>query len=523
MIKEYTSPLLLFIVSLAISGCTVTSDDLKPETDFNVIETTISGIHAAFRSGELTSLQLVNIYLERIEVYDQKTHLNSILIINPNARRRAEELDKEFKDTGILLPLHGIPIIVKDNYDTFDLQTAAGSMAMKGSIPPDDAYQVRVLREAGAIVLAKSNMAEWAFSPYQTVSSIGGLTRNPYDLERVPAGSSGGTGASVSANFGVVGLGTDTGNSIRGPSSHASLVGIRSTIGATSRDGIVPLNLRNDIGGPMARTVEDAVRIFQVIVGYDPADPVTEASRGNIPDDYMQFLDENGLQGARIGVFRTLSNTETTDEQVAALFERAIEDMRGQGAVIVDPFVIPDWDDIRRNLWRSDFRRDVNHYFASLGPDSPVKTITEVYESGLYSPYIEGRLKARIATEIPPELADKFFETVDDDPRRSAFRDAILSAMDDQGVDVIIYPTWGNPPRLIGDLDSPHGDNSQQIPPHSGQPALTVPMGFTYGNLPAGLQIVGRLFGEPDIIKVAYAYEQLTKHRHPPEMFGAIK
>jgi amidase len=523
MLKEKISLLLFLITSILFAGCSVTSDTATSDTDFDVIETTISEIHATFQSGELTSLQLVDIYLDRIAAYDQKTHLNSILIINPNARNRAKELDKEFKDTGNLLPLHGIPIIVKDNYDTFDMQTAAGSMAMKSSIPPDDAYQVRVLREAGAIVLAKSNMAEWAFSPYQTVSSIGGLTRNPYDLSRVPAGSSGGTGASVAANFGVVGLGTDTGNSIRGPSSHGSLVGMRSTIGATSRDGIVPLNLRNDVGGPMARTVEDAVRILQVIAGYDPADPVTEDSRGNIPDNYMQFLDENGLQGARIGVFRTLSNTETSDEQIEALFEQAIEDMRGQGAVIVDPFVIPNYDEIRRGLWRSDFKRDVNNYFASLGANSPVKNIAEVYESGLYSPYIESRLKARVDTEIPPEIADQFFEKVEDDPNRLAFRNAIISAMDDQGVDVIIYPTWSNPPRVIGDLESPAGDNSQHIPPHSGQPGFTIPMGYTYGNLPAGLQMVGRVFGEPDVIKVAYAYEQLTKHRRPPEMFGPIK
>ena len=309
------------------------------ETRFEPHEATIANIHESMKSGKLTSRMLVESYLKRINAYDQATvlngkpteRLNAIVIVNPQALADADSLDLEFKRTRRLRPLHGIPVIVKDNYNTKGLQTTAGSLALKGSVPSDDAFQVRKIREAGAIVLAKSNMAEWAFSPLLTESSIAGVTRNPYDLERVPAGSSGGTAAAVSASFGAVGLGTDTGNSIRGPSSHNGLVGIRSTMGLTSRAGIIPLYLRNDIGGPMARTVEDAVRVLEVIAGYDPADPITKAAEGKVPRNYTQFLKKNGLKGARLGVFRRYVDAPTTDPQIKALMTRAIEDLKATG------------------------------------------------------------------------------------------------------------------------------------------------------------------------------------------------
>ena len=493
------------------------------KTSFHVEEATIAEIHQAMQAGQITCHQLVEQYLKRIEKYDQPTKLNAIVVVNPNALKRADELDEEFKKTGKLRPLHGVPLIVKDNFDTKDLQTTGGSVALKGSIPPDDAYQVRVLREAGAIVLAKSNMAEWAFSPYQTVSSIAGTTRNPYDLERVPAGSSGGTAAAVAASFGAVGLGTDTGNSIRGPSSHNCLVGIRSTMGLTSRDGIIPLYLRNDIGGPMARTVEDAVRILEVIAGYDPQDSITEISIGNVPENYTQFLDKEGLQGARIGVFRTYIETPTTDPQVRALTEKAIEDMKKLGAEIVDPFIIPDFEKLSKDLWCDTFMYDVNHYLASLGENAPYKNIKEIVDAGLYSPYIEERLKWALKVDVAPEQQNPPCFDLYHDPRNIALRKAVLGAMDTYAVDAIVYPTWSNPPRKIGDFASPAGDNSQIISPHTGLPALTVPMGFTYNCLPAGLQMVGRFFGEPKLIKYAYAYEQATKHRRPPELFPPLK
>lgn len=505
-------------LALFLGGCgkKVPKKDKEVEPAFSLVETTIGEVHKAMEEGRLTCRELVDLYLRRIEEYDQPSGLNSIVVVNPNAMRRADELDEEYRKTKKLRPLHGIPVIVKDNYDTYDMQTSGGSLALKGSIPLDDAFQVSRLREAGAIILAKSNMAEWAFSPYMTESSIAGTTRNPYDLERVPAGSSGGTAAAVAANLGLVGLGTDTGNSIRGPSSHTSLVGIRSTMGLTSRDGIIPLYLRNDIGGPMARTVEDAVRILEVIAGFDPADPITSLCQDRMPEDYTFFLQKNGLKGKRIGVFRRYTEKSTADPEIIQLFEKAIDDIKKMGAEIVDPFVIPGFEEMTKDLWCDTFRNDVNAYLASLGERAPYKNLEEIVESGLYSAYIEQRLQRALKKSLQeePECKDLYSE-----PKNIVFRETVLNAMAEAEIDAFIYPTWSNPPRKIGDLESPAGDNSQLIPPHTGLPGFTVPMGFTHGNLPAGLQIVGKLFGEPQLIEVAYAYEQGTKHRLPPEKF----
>jgi Asp-tRNA(Asn)/Glu-tRNA(Gln) amidotransferase A subunit family amidase len=487
---------------------------------FTIEETTIAEIHKALSAGEITSHQLVERHLERIKAYDQSTGLNAIVVINPKALEKADELDAELATTQKLRRLHGLPIIVKDNYETIDMPTTAGSLAFKGFIPPDDAFQVKKLREAGAIILAKSNMAEWAFSPYQTESSIAGTTRNPYDLERVPAGSSGGTAAAVAVNFGTAGLGTDTGNSIRGPSSHCCLVGIRSTMGLTSRDGIIPLYLRNDIGGPMARTVEDAVRILEVIAGYDPADPITKHCIDKNTEDYTRFLDIEGLKGARIGVFRFYTDKPTADPQITQLLEKAVQDMKAEGAEIVDPFVIPQFEEMTKNLWCDMFRHDINRYLASLEENAPFKNLTEIVNTGLYSTYIEKRLQRALQVSEKETAICRDLYT---EPRNITFREAVLASMDRHGLDAFVFPTWSNPPRKIGDLKSPAGDNSQQISPHTGLPAITVPMGFTHEHLPAGLQIVGRLFGEPDLIKIAYSYEQATKHRLPPEGFPPLR
>jgi amidase len=481
----------------------------------DVVELTVARFHSGLREGAITCRDIVEAYLRRIEEYDQLTGINAFVVLNLDALRRADELDEEFRRTGELRPLHGVPVAVKDNYDTAGLQTSAGSLAMKGSTPPDDAYQVRRLREAGAVVLGKTNMAEWAFSPYQTVSSIAGTTRNPYDLERVPAGSSGGTAAAVAANLALVGLGTDTGNSIRGPSSHCCLVGIRSTMGLTSRDGIVPLYLRNDVGGPMCRTVEDTARILDTIAGYDPADPVTRLSVGKTPDSYTEHLEPAGLEGRRIGVFRYYTDQPDTDPEVLKIFEQAIDDLDSGGAEIVDPLAIPGFEELTTDIWCRTFRRDLESYLASL-PDPPHRTLKSIVDSGLYSEYIADRLREML--EAPePSCGDVYTE-----PKNIGLRDAVVGAMDEAGIDAMVYPTWSNPPRLIGDMESPHGDNSQKIPPHTGLPGFTVPMGFTHGGLPAGLQMVGRLFSEPTLFSVSYAYEQATRHRKPPDGFPGL-
>jgi len=505
-------------VALNLSGCR----EARPAA-FPVAEATIAEVHTALRSGRVTCRRLTEACLRRIEVYDKATGLNAIVIVNPTALADADRLDEEFMLTGRLRPLHGIPVIVKDNYDTADLQTTGGSIALQGSIPPDDAFQIRRLREAGAVILAKSNMAEWAFSPYLTESSIAGITRNPYDLTRVPAGSSGGTAAAVAAGLGVVGLGTDTGNSIRGPSSHTCLVGFRSTMGLTSRDGIIPLFLRNDVGGPMARTVEDAVRVLEVIAGYDPADPITARCQGKVPENYLQFLDREGLAGARIGVFRHYMDQPTADPAINALMEQAITELRLGGADIVDPMVIDGFEILTDNIWADTFRHDVNNYLASLGEGAPYGTIESIVAAGLYAPYIQKRLQWSLDVTMPPEEMDPPSLDVYHDPRNIALRKAVLAVMDEYRLDSFVYPTWSNPPRKVGDLESPAGDNSQYLSPHTGFPAVTVPIGFVDDDLPAGMTFIGRLFGEPTLIRLAYAYEQATRHRRPPAGFPELE
>ena len=520
--------LALFVVFAGLSTCSAQAPKRRGAAEtaarFEVTETTIAQTLEAIRTHRVTCRQLVEAYLRRIRAYDQPTRLNAIVTINPDALADADALDREFARTHRLRPLHGIAVIVKDNYDTKGLQTTGGSLALKGFLPDEDAYVVKRLREAGAIVLAKSNMAEWAFSPYLTASSIGGITRNPYDLTRVPAGSSGGTGAAVAASLGEIGLGTDTGNSIRGPSSHNDLVGLRPTMGLTSRDGIIPLFLNNDIGGPMARTVADAATLLGVLAGYDPADPITKSSEGRIPShgDYRKFLDKNGLRGARIGVFREYIEDPQTDPQIKSLTEKAIADLKAQGAEIIDPFVIPDFKKLTEDIWCGDFQADLNRYLATHGKNAPYHSLEEIYQSGLYLPYIEDDLKESLRPK--PGTGENAGPCLDlyHHPLKTKFRNIALAAMDRDRLDAVIYPTWSTPPRKVGDMKSPAGDNSQILSPQTGFPAITVPMGFTYDDLPAGLTFLGRLFAEPTLLKYAYAYEQATHHRHPPAKFPAL-
>jgi len=491
---------------------------------FRFAEATIAQVHTALRQRTMTCHAIVAGYLARIDAYDKRgPALNAIIVTNPNALAIADSLDRRFAATRTLGgPLFCIPVIVKDNYETAGLQTTAGSLAMRGWTPREDATMVRRLKEAGAIVLAKSNMAELAFSPFETVSSIlPGYTKNPYALDRVTAGSSGGTGAAVAASFGVVGLGTDTGNSIRGPSAHNDLVGIRSTMGLTSRAGVVPLNLASDIAGPMARTVADAVAVFQLVVGYDPNDSVTAASRDRPIPDYAKALRADGLKGARLGVLPQAYLTATTDTEVVRVFNRAIADLRKQGATVIDSVVIPELDSLRRAQTGgcNPFKYDLERYLASRNDSTlPVKTVAELIRSRRFHPSIEVRLTSAQAESLPPErnpgcaARDRFREGV---------RAAVLRAMDGNRLDAFIYPSWSNPPRLIGDLNTPAGDNNQLFSPSTGYPAITVPMGYTRGVLPAGLQFFGRPWSEETLIRFAYSYEQATRWRREPQLSRA--
>ena len=518
-------------------------------SDFVVEEATIADVHAAMEQGRLTAEALVQAYLDRIAAYDKDgPSINALITVSETALDRARELDAAFAESGFVGPLHGIPVIVKDNYDTHDLPTTNGTLALKGAIPPDDAFQVARLREAGAIVLAKANLAEFASSGAFTVSSVlPGYSRNPYDTRRVTAGSSGGTAAAVAANFGTVGLGTDTGSSIRGPASHQALVGFRTTMGLSSRDGIAPLNLARDVGGPMARTVADAVAVLEVIVGFDPADTVTARGVDRIPEGYRQFLDPTGLEGKRIGVLRQFFEVEdakldgpqpspveddetdqegddreadereprTVHPEVKALIERALQDMAAAGATIVDTVDIPALDSLRGEFprirrWEHDFDA-----YLETRPEVARRTMEQIVESGDYHPYLDPGLtraaegELGTAPEAHPDYPDFLRATAD-------LQAAVLAAMDDADVDVLVYPTYNYPPRLIGDLSTTYGANSGTLSPPTGFPAFNVPMGYSFGTLPAGLQILGRPFDEGTMIEIAYAYEQATLHRRPP-------
>ena len=482
------------------------------EQSFEVTEATIAGTQSAIRDGQATCRMIDEAYLARIVAYDQPTRLNSIVTINPDLLADADQSDRQFARTHKLLPLSGIAVMVKDNYDTRGLQTTGRSLVMKGFRPDKDATIVARLRAAGALVLAKSNMAEWAFSPYVTASPIAGITRDPYDLSRVPAGSSGGAAAAMSASLGEVGLGTDKGNSIRSASSYNDLVGIRPTIGLTSREGITPLFSGNDVGGPVARTVADAAAELTVIAGYDAADSMTELSRAHPAVDYPKSLDPKGLRGARIGVFRQYFETPTTDAQVRATTERALDELRAQGTVLVDPFTVPDYARFTRDLWCGDFRADLDGYLAEH-PGALYHNLQSIVDSGLYLPYTEQQMRDAVHPKSSPGERTGACPDVYHDKQKILFRQAFLAAIDLSRLDAIVYPTWSNPPRKVGDMKSPAGDNSQVLSPQAGFPAITVPMGFTYDHLPAGLTFLGRAFSESELIRLAYSYEQATDHR----------
>jgi len=486
---------------------------------FDVVEATIAQVHDAMGAGRLTCRGLVDAYIRRINAYDKNgPAMNAIVTINPDATKEADEMDRRFAQAGLSGPLHCVPMIVKDNFETKGLQTSNGALVFAGYQPKEDASLVARVKAAGAIVLAKSNMAEWAFSPVETISSIlPGYTKNPYALDRSTAGSSGGTAASIAASFGLVGFGSDTGNSIRGPSSHQSLVGIRSTMGLTSRAGVFPLNLRADVAGPIARTLEDAVKVFQAIVGQDPRDPVTLAAKDHAIPDYSKSLDRNGLKGAVIGVLHEAYERDSTDPEILRIFMAALEDLRRSGATVIDPAKVEGLEAVRRRTGGGacmGFKYDLNHFLADRGGQVPVADLAAILKSGKFHPSVQKRLED---AEKGPENGPESDACQADTAYREQFRETVVKTMDRLKLDAFVYPTWSNPPRLIGDLNTPAGDNSQVFSPTTGFPAINIPMGYSRGGtLPVGMTFYGRAWSEALLIKLAYAYEQATQHRRPP-------
>ena len=317
-------------------------------------------------------------------------------------------------------------------------------------------------------------------------------------------------------------MGSDTGNSIRGPASHLALVGIRPTIGVTSRDGIVPLLLNRDVGGPLMRSVRDTAKVFNVTAGYDPADATTKSYGSHKVDDYTANLTRNGLTGVRLGVLRQIYDASTADKLILAVFTQAVEDLESSGAVIIDPVTIPGFEElVKATGFCSRFRYDINNYLKTLGNDIEIKTLQDVVEQKRYRPENDGAMKwaMSIAADVKPAEQNPPCIDVEGDPRRKALLTAVVTTMDGLKLDALIYTSWSNLPRKIGDSESPHGNNSAVIAPHSGQPAITVPMGYVNNNLPLGLQILGRPFSEEKLFQYAYAYEQATQHRKPPLLF----
>jgi amidase len=503
----------------SLSAFLVVTPSAQAPAPFRLEETTIAQIQTAFRDSSLTCRSLIEQYFRRIDAHDKNgAAVNAIVMINPDALETADDLDRRFRQSGPVGPMHCVPVIVKDNYETIDMPTTAGSLSLQGMMTGKDAFVVKRLRDAGAVMIAKSNMAEFAFSPVETVNSIlPGYTRNPYDTRRVTAGSSGGSAAGAAANFAAIALASDTGDSIRGPAAHQALVGLRSTMGLVSRSGVVPLNLSADIAGAVTRTVADTAAVLQVIAGPDPSDAVTAAGRDHVAANYAASLRPDGLKGARLGVLRQAYDTPTLDREVDEVFRGALGELRNLGAEVIDPVapvMVDALDATRAPGGRcNQFKYDLNRYLAGLGDKAPMHTLEDIIKSRRFHPSIQARLEsAQAADDVPGQSAgcrsrDEF---------REKLRAAIVKLMDAAELDALVYPTWSNPPRLIGDLNTPGGDNNQFFSPSTGFPAITVPMGYTRGTLPAGLQFFGRAWSEPTLLRLAYAYEQATHHRHPP-------
>jgi Asp-tRNA(Asn)/Glu-tRNA(Gln) amidotransferase A subunit family amidase len=518
-------PTMLFLYAALAGGLMLLGIENIPQAcaetkvrETELLEATVPQLQAALTAGTVTSRDLVSMYLARIDAYDQRgPALSAISVTNGRALAEADARDADRRDGAPRGALHGIPVIVKDNYDTADLQTAAGSRSLAGWVPPDDAFLVKKLREAGAIIIAKSNMHEFAYG-ITTLGSLFGQTRNPYALDRNPGGSSGGTGAAVAANFAAVGMGSDTCGSIRIPASHNSLVGIRGTQGLASRSGIIPLSSTQDIGGPIARSVTDLAIVLDATVGYDPADPQTAASVGNIPKSYTDFLQLTALRGVRIGLLTALLGTDPADVEVALVVRRAADEMKGRGAEIVEVSV-PGLSELltdRANgflIIRQDFKFDLNSYLAAH-PTAPVRTLEEVLASGKFHPAVEMNL--RNAQAVESRDTQEYLAHI---VKRNILREAILTAMADNRVDALAYPTIRRKANVIGEM--PMGTNCQ-LSANSGLPAVVVPGGFTADGLPVGVELLGRAWSEPQLIRFAYAYEQATLHRRPPDSTPAL-
>ncbi len=475
---------------------------------FDVTERSIEDLQTALTAGTITSRELVELYLARIDAYDKRgPALNAITILNPLAREAAAALDAERVARGPRGPLHGIPVLVKDNYETIEMPTSAGSIALATFHPARDAFQVQRLKDAGAIVLGKTNMHELA-SGIVTVGSRFGLTKNPYDLDRNPGGSSGGTGAAVAASFAAAGMGSDTCGSIRQPAAHNNLVGLRGTQGLASRTGVVPLSSTQDIAGPIARTITDLAILLDATVGPDPKDASTAASAGRIPASYRSALRENALKGARLGVVRGLFGTAAEDGEVSSVVGRTLEELKKAGAEVVE-VTIPGLEDLLRDssVVDFDFKFDFADYLATW-EQAPVKSLAEILDRGLFHAELEPRFRTRNAVkERDGEPARRARV------KRTAIRQAVEAVLAEHRLVSLVYPTLRRKPARIGDAQI--GGNCQ-LSAHSGLPALAIPAGFSTDGVPIGMDLLGAAFSEQELLSVGYSIERTLRLRQTP-------
>ena len=473
-----------------------------------VFEATIPDLQEAMTDGRVTSAQLVDAYLARISAYDQAgPELNSMVYLNPNARAQAAALDQERALRGTRGPLHGIPIILKDNYDTADLATSGGSIALAGMIPPDDAFQVRKLREAGAVIIGKSNMHELA-AGITTISSVGGQTRNPYDPSRNPGGSSGGTGAAIAASVAAIGWGSDTCGSIRIPASHNNLFGLRPTKGLSSIDGIIPLSHTQDVGGPLARTVMDLALGLDATIGADPADPATRILANRPLPGFVDGLDAEALRGARLGVLTMLMGDAVEDREHSRLVRDALDRMTEAGAEIID-IEIPGLDSILSgsSLIGHEFKWDLIDYLAAT-PGAPVGSLQDILDRGLYHVQLEANFRRRAETVQRDSAA--YHRAV---AKRAEARDTVLATMDELALDAVVYPTIRRRAARIGD---PQRGSNCQLSATTGLPALSVPAGLTDAGLPTGMELLGRPLEDARLVALGFAFEQSVQPRRAP-------
>jgi len=508
---------LLHAAKLLALGCSFLGVNVHA-ADFPVDETSIAQLQAAYVSGTTTVHEVTQAYLNRIAAYDKKgPYLNSLITVSDHALADADKLDAQFKKTKKLVgPLHGIPVVVKDNLDTFDMPTSSGVAAFKDFVPSRDAFLVARLRAAGAIIIAKSSLSELAMGLADSINSaLPGFTRNPYNTAYASGGSSGGTGVAIAANFGTVGIGTDTGGSVRAPSSINNLVGIRPTVGLVSRTGMGPLDSQRDTPGPMGRSVEDVARLLEVMATPDATDARTQPAKGHIPQSYTSSLNKDGLKGVRIGVFKqAFTIKDGFDPRVKALFEQAIEDFRKAGAIIVDDFTVPGFEEFPRppqTIART--KADWEKFFAYEGPTFPVKSVAELRDAKKVHPLHQVRVSDIAAVTLSPEQDPT---TVKGRADEEMYRQQFMAAMDAAHVDALIFPVWTYPPKINGDRGQTPQGSLTFIGSATQWPVAVVPMGFVGENLPMGLQIFGRPWTEASLLNYAYAFEQATHHRRPP-------